>query len=77
MAPDDRQAGSYPFLTMCSVLFAGWLVERLARQPEADERTRAAARFFLGAVVPEASGLAAGAGAGAAMLYAVPAEALA
>jgi alkylation response protein AidB-like acyl-CoA dehydrogenase len=76
MAADDRQAGSYPFLTMCSVLFAGWLVERLARQPEADERTRAAARFFLGAVVPEASGLAAGAEAGAAMLYAVPAEAL-
>jgi alkylation response protein AidB-like acyl-CoA dehydrogenase len=77
MAPDDRQAGSYPFLTMCSVLFAGWLVERLAQAPDADERTVAAARFFLGAVVPEASGLAAGAEAGAAMLYAVPAEALA
>ena len=77
MAPDDRQAGSYPFLTMSAVLFAGWLVERIARSPAADERNRAAARFFLGAVVPEASGLAAGAGAGAAMLYAVPAEALA
>jgi alkylation response protein AidB-like acyl-CoA dehydrogenase len=77
MAPDDRQAGSYPFLTMCSVLFAGWLVERLARQREAAEGTGAAARFFLGALGPDASGLAAGAGAGAAMLYAVPAEALA
>ena len=32
-APDDRLAGSYPFLTMCSVLVAGWLVERLARAP--------------------------------------------
>jgi hypothetical protein len=77
MAPDDRQAGSYPFLTMSAVLFAGWLVERVARSPAADGRSQAAARFFLGAVVPEASGLAAGAGAGAAMLYAVPAEALA
>ncbi len=77
MAPDDRLAGSYPFLTMCSVLTAGWLVERLARSEEADERTRAAAAYFLGAVVPEASGLAAAAEAGAAMLYAVPAEALA
>ena len=76
MAADDRQAGSYPFLTMCSVLVAGWLIERLARSPDADERTRAAATYFLTAVVPEASGLAAGAEAGAAMLYAVPAVAL-
>lgn len=77
MAADDRLAGSYPFLTMTAVLVAGWLVERLARSPEADARTKAAAQFFLGAVVPEASGLAAGAEAGAAMLYAVPADALA
>ena len=77
MAADDRQAGSYPFLTMCAVLIGGWLVERVARSPGADERTRAAARYFLSAVVPEASGLAAAAEAGAAMLYAVPAEALA
>jgi alkylation response protein AidB-like acyl-CoA dehydrogenase len=76
MAPDDRQAGSYPFLTMCAVLVGGWLVERLARSADADERTQAAARYFLSAVVPEASGLAAAAEAGAAMLYAVPAEAL-
>jgi alkylation response protein AidB-like acyl-CoA dehydrogenase len=77
MAPDDRQAGSYPFLTMCAVLVGGWLVERIARTGDADARTLAAARYFLAAVVPEASGLAAGAEAGAAMLYAVPAEALA
>jgi len=76
MASDDRQAGSYPFLTMCSVLTAGWLFERLARSPDVDERTSAAAVYFLVAVVSEASGLAAGAEAGAAMLYAVPAEAL-
>jgi hypothetical protein len=77
MAPDDRQAGSYPFLTMCAVLVGGWLVERIARTGDADARTLAAARYFLTAVVPEASGLAAGAEAGAAMFYAVPAEALA
>ncbi len=75
-APDDRLAGSYPFLTMCSVMVAGWLVERLAQADEADARTRAAAEFFLTTIVPEAMGLAAAAEAGAAMLYAVPAEEL-
>jgi hypothetical protein len=49
----------------------------MARSEDADERTRAAARFFLTTIVPEALGLAAAAEAGAAMLYAVPAEALA
>ncbi len=76
MAPDDRLAGSYPFLTMCAVLVAGWLIERLARSASGDERTAAAATYFLSAVVPEASGLAGAAEAGAAMLYAVPADAL-
>ena len=75
-APDDRLAGSYPFLTMTSVLVAGWLVERLSLDPVADDRARAAGAYFLGAIVPEALGLAAGAEAGAALLYAVPAEAL-
>ena len=76
-APDDRLAGSYPFLTMCSVMVAGWLVERMARSADANERTRAAARYFLSTIVPEALGLGAAAEAGAAMLYAVPAEELA
>jgi alkylation response protein AidB-like acyl-CoA dehydrogenase len=75
-APDDRLAGSYPFLTMTSVMVAGWLVERMARTANADERTRAAAEYFLATVVPEALGLGAAAEAGAALLYAVPAEAL-
>ena len=75
--PDDRLAGSTPFLTMCAVMVAGWLVERLAQAPNATDRDRAAAEYFLGVVVPEALGLAAGAECGAAMLYAVPAEALA
>ncbi|WP_324808205.1 acyl-CoA dehydrogenase family protein [Sphingomonas sp. LY29] len=76
-APDDRLAGSYPFLTMTSVLVAGWLVERLSLDEGADERTKAAAGYFLAVVVPEAIGLAAAAEEGAALLYSVPAEALA
>ena len=74
---EDRLAGSYPFLTMTAVMVAGWLVERLARSPQADDRTRAAAAFFVTNVVPEAIGLGMAAANGAAPLYAVPAEALA
>jgi alkylation response protein AidB-like acyl-CoA dehydrogenase len=74
--PDDRLAGSYPFLTMCSVMVAGWLVERMARSPESDARTKGAANYFLATLVPEALGLGAAAEAGAALLYSVPAEAL-
>jgi alkylation response protein AidB-like acyl-CoA dehydrogenase len=74
---DDRLAGSYPFLTMTSVLVAGWLIERMTRSPDASERTRATANYFLASIVPEALGLGAGAEIGAALLYAVPAEALA
>ena len=76
-APDDRLAGSYPFLTMTSVMVAGWLVERMAQSDGADDRTRAAADYFLASIVPEALGLGAAAEAGAALLYSVPAEALA
>ena len=78
--PDDRLAGSYPFLTMCSVLVAGWLMERQSNVVgDGDFQTakRAAADYFNSVVVPETLGLAAGAGAGAAIFYAVPAEALA
>jgi alkylation response protein AidB-like acyl-CoA dehydrogenase len=76
-APDDRLAGSYPFLTMTSVMVAGWLVERMSFSEGADERTMAAANYFLASIVPEALGLGAAAEEGAALLYAVPAEALA
>jgi 3-(methylsulfanyl)propanoyl-CoA dehydrogenase len=77
---DDRLAGSYPFLTMCSVLVAAWLLERQANvvgDSEFHAAKRAVANYFIAVLVPEALGLAAGAEAGAAMLYAVPAEALA
>ncbi len=80
-AAEDRLAGSYPFLTMCSVLVAGWLMERMARTTLDDvafeQRTRVAAAYFIEALVPEALGLAAAAVGGAGTLYSVPAEALA
>jgi hypothetical protein len=64
---------------MCSVLVAGWLLERQANivgTSDFHAAKRAAAGYFNGMVVPEALGLAAGAEIGAAMLYAVPAGAL-
>ena len=78
---EDRLAGSYPFLTMTAVLVAGWLMERLKKASIGDEafeqRTRAAADYFIEAIVPEALGLGAAAGGGAGTLYSVAAEALA
>ncbi|HVH49592.1 MAG TPA: acyl-CoA dehydrogenase [Sphingomicrobium sp.] len=83
-SPTDRLAASYPFLTMTSVMVAGWLLERLARalaaEGEQDEFLRAreaAIEYFLGAVVPEALGLGAAITAGAEQLYAAPVAGLA
>ncbi len=77
-APDDRLAASYPFLTMLSTTVGGWL---LAKQlavlagydgdPAFAAMKRAAARFYLDQIVPEARGLKAAATASAAALYAV------
>jgi 3-(methylthio)propanoyl-CoA dehydrogenase len=82
--PDDRLAASYPFLTMLSVGVSGWL---LARQlgalegydgdPAFKAMKRAAARFYLDQLVPEAGGLAAAATASAALLYSVNEDAFA
>ena len=78
---DDRLAGSYPFLTMCSVLTAGWLLERQARAASGDSpfhRTkRAAAAFFIGGGGARSAGPRGGRGGGAKLLYSVDAEALA
>ena len=74
---DDRLAGSYPFLTMLSVAVAGGLLARQVAALDADADPvfaalkRAAARFFLDQVVPEARGLKAAASQGAAVLYAI------
>ena len=82
--PADRLAASYPFLTMTSVMVAGWLLERLARAIDTGSHAddflrgrRAAIEYFLGSVVPEALGLGAAVAIGAAPLYAAPVEGLA
>jgi hypothetical protein len=71
---DDRLAGSYPLLTMMAVATAGSLLARqlgAAGDGTSDflAMKRAAARYFLDVIVPEASGLAASASAGAGLLY--------
>ncbi len=79
---DDRLAGSVPFCTMAAVTVAGWQLMKQAEAVAAGAAPSLAAtkpvtvRFFLDRIVPEAAGLKAGATAGAALLYALPAEAL-
>jgi alkylation response protein AidB-like acyl-CoA dehydrogenase len=82
--PDDRLAASYPFLTMLSVAVSGWLLARqLAALEDHDgdpafkAMKRAAARFYLDQLVPEAGGLAAAATASAELLYSVSEDAFA
>lgn len=80
---DDRLAGSVPLCTMMAVAVAGW---QLLRQKRAVEDGAAPAlvatkpvtvRFFIERIVPEASGLRAGAMAGADGLYTLDAAQLA
>ncbi|HEY5713050.1 MAG TPA: acyl-CoA dehydrogenase [Allosphingosinicella sp.] len=82
--PDDRLAASYPFLTMLSVAVCGWLMARQAAALDAHDgdpafkaMKRAAARFYLDQIVPEARGLTAAATASAEVLYSVDEEAFA
>ncbi len=72
---DDRQAASYPFLTMLSVASCGWLLERSARVEGADAVKKTAAAFYLDQLLPEALGLEAAADAPAKVLYDLPADA--
>jgi alkylation response protein AidB-like acyl-CoA dehydrogenase len=81
--PDDRLAGSYPFLTMVSTAVSGWLLakqlaalENYEGDPAFAAMKRAAARFYLDQIVPEARGLKAAATASAEVLYAVDEAAL-
>ena len=81
---DDRLAASYPFLTMAAIATGGWLMEKqLAAlggfdgDPQFVAAKRAAARFYLDQIVPEALGLEAAATASSAILYDIPAEAFA
>ncbi|MBK8630910.1 MAG: acyl-CoA dehydrogenase [Sphingomonadales bacterium] len=76
---DDKLAGSVAFCTMCSVAVAGW---QLLRQVDAAEGALAVtkpviARYFVEHIVPEARGLKAAGTAGAELLYALDAAALA
>jgi 3-(methylthio)propanoyl-CoA dehydrogenase len=83
MGADDRLAGSYPFLTLLSTAVCGWLFQRQLDALDAGAEAapayaamkRAAALYYLSHVVPEASGLAAQATAGADLFYAVEADA--
>ena len=79
---DDKLAGSVPFLDMCAVAVAGWQLLRQARAAAAEGGAAAktkpvVARYFLDHLIPEARGLKASATAGAALLYALDAAALA
>jgi hypothetical protein len=78
MGPEDRLAGSYPFLSMLSTLVCGWLMKRQMKVVEsggiAEDRhfmatKRAACLYYLEHVVPEAAGLAPQAVAGAGLFY--------
>ncbi|WP_088310499.1 acyl-CoA dehydrogenase family protein [Novosphingobium sp. B 225] len=76
---DDKLAGSVPFCTMCAVAVAGW---QLLRQAAAADGALAATKpvvsaWFNAHLVSEARGLKASALAGADLLYALSAEALA
>lgn len=80
---DDRLAGSVPFCTMAAVAVAGWQLLRQAKAvaegaaPALAKTKPVTARFFLDRIVPEASGLKAGATAGAETLYALESAQLA
>jgi len=85
---DDRLAGSYPYCTMMAVMASGWLMLKQQRAAEAMldagegnadflSAKLVTTRFYLDRMVPEASGLKAAAMAGAELLYALDAEALA
>ena len=77
---DDRNAASYPFLTMLSVATCGRLMEREAAAATDDSdfarMKRAVCAFYLAQIVPEALGLRAAADAPADQLYALSAELL-
>jgi 3-(methylthio)propanoyl-CoA dehydrogenase len=81
---EERLAGSYPFLTMLSVAVSAWLMAKQLEAAEASDADpnflamkKAAARFYLEQIVPEARGLEAAATAPAEMLYSVSEEAFA
>ena len=74
---DDKLAGSVPFCTMASVAVAGWQLQRQVRDGAGGEQKTVVARYFDQHIAAEARGQKALAMAGADLLYALDAEALA
>ncbi len=74
---DDKLAGSTAFCTMSAVAVAGWQLQRQARDGAGGEAKSVVARFFAQQIATEALGLKTAATAGASLLYALDAEALA
>ncbi|MEQ1494364.1 MAG: acyl-CoA dehydrogenase [Novosphingobium sp.] len=74
---DDKLAGSVPFCTMAAVAVAGWQLQRQARDGAGGEAKRVVAHYFAAHIAAEACGLKASAVAGAGLIYALDAEALA
>jgi hypothetical protein len=79
---DDRLAGSVPFCTMAAVAVGGWQLVRQAEALAGDDTPQAQskrviARYFAEHIAAETCGLKAAAMAGADLLYALDAQALA
>ena len=74
---DDKLAGSVPFCTMAAMAVAGWQLQRQARDGAGGAAKAVVARYFAEHLVPEARGMKVAAMAGADLLYALDAEALA
>ena len=74
---DDKLAGSVPFCTMASTAVTGWQLQRQARDGAGGEAKTVVARYFNEHLAAEARGQKPLAMAGADLLYALSAEALA
>ena len=79
LPPEERLAGSTPFLTLFSVTVGGWLLEGQLARLEGDDssyavRKRATIAFYLDQILPEAMGLVAAVRAPAAAVESLPSE---
>ncbi len=80
--PDDVAAGATPYLRLMGLTLGGWLLARQAlasRQhpdPQFAAAKRSTARFFAEQLLPQVQALSASAMRGAALLYAIPEDAL-
>lgn len=84
---DDRLSGSYPYMTMMSVMTCGWLMQRQYEAAKTElaaggdsvflKSKMASCRYYLDVMVPEAVGLHSAATIGSELLYALSDEELA